>query len=827
MMFRKFVISGFLLLLNNGSLGQSAQPDSNLWVTNGHVYSVVRDGDQVFIGGSFTHVGPNIPYGTALDISSAEPDQKFAKPNAPVLDAVTDGQGGWFICGQFTAVGDQIRNGIARINPDGSLHPWKTNLSGRVETITIKNDTIYVAGYYTIPLIRINYFVAAVDAATGSKIYWEQTANKHIKVLAASGGRVYLGGLFDSIGGQARSRIAAIDAYTGIPTTWNPGIQGWVGSIAVSGRNVYVGGGFSSIGGQTRTNIAALDTITGAATAWNPIANGGVSCITINGNIVYTGGSFTSIGGQSRSMIAALDASTGMATSWNPDARGSNSSFNYVDGISVSENLVYISGLFSSMGGQPRNNMASVELMTGKVTNWNPPVQAHYKTYSTYVDNYGITAIAPNRTKVYVSGEFCSLGGRPRNNLASLDAKTGMLTDWNPNVRHSLSYHCIVEYIKVNKNTVYITGFFDSVDNKKRRGMAAIDAVTGSITSWDPNPYGSVYALAMYDDKIYAGGLFDSIGGQPRKNLAILNTTDGKATSWNAQANEMVWTLVLNGHTLYVGGEFDSIGGLPRGGIAALDPKTGLPTAWDPKPNFGPGTKPSSITRAIAVNGNTVYAGGYFKYMGTMPRNNLAAIDASTGQTTPWNPDANKWVLTIAATSNTVFVGGWFENIGGLPRDKLAAIDAVTGVATSWNLSPGYRDLTSPVIGSLALYGGKIYISGNFKSIISLSGSRTPRFGIAAFSGVPNIVGTLSESNPMKVYPNPTSGRIRIDYLLPDPDTKLSLELFDGFGRRMLQQENLSISTNLDISFLEKGLYIIVVKDAGGKIVGTERILKL
>ena len=79
----------------------------------------------------------------------------------------------------------------------------------------------------------------------------------------------------------------------------------------------------------------------------------------------------------------------------------------------------------------------------------------------------------------------------------------------------------------------------------------------------------------------------------------------------------------------------------------------------------------------------------------------------------------------------------------------------------------------------------------------------------------------------MKVYPNPTSGRIRIDYLLPDPDTKLSLELFDGFGRRMLQHENLSISTNLDISFLEKGLYIIVVKDAGGKIVGTERILKL
>ena len=74
-----------------------------------------------------THVGPNIPNGSSLDISTGVPNLAFAKPNGSVSTVVPDGSGGWYIGGSFTQVGGQTRNYIARINADGSLNPWNPN----------------------------------------------------------------------------------------------------------------------------------------------------------------------------------------------------------------------------------------------------------------------------------------------------------------------------------------------------------------------------------------------------------------------------------------------------------------------------------------------------------------------------------------------------------------------------------------------------------------------------------------------------------------------------------------------------------------------------
>src|SRR5438093_9105113 len=38
--------------------GFAQSVDPNLWVTNGPVYSIVRDGGTIYIGGSFSRVGP-------------------------------------------------------------------------------------------------------------------------------------------------------------------------------------------------------------------------------------------------------------------------------------------------------------------------------------------------------------------------------------------------------------------------------------------------------------------------------------------------------------------------------------------------------------------------------------------------------------------------------------------------------------------------------------------------------------------------------------------------------------------------------------------------
>src|SRR5207247_1910789 len=73
-----------------------------------------------------------------------------------------------------------------------------------------------------------------------------------------------------------------------------------------------------------------------------------------------------------------------------------------------------------------------------------------------------------------------------------------------------------------------------------------------------------------------------------------------------------------------VGGAFLGIGGEARRYLAAVNATTGTSTAWDPRAdNGGP--------FALLVDGTSVYVGGYFYSIGGLPQEGLAAMgDVST-----------------------------------------------------------------------------------------------------------------------------------------------------------------------------------------------------
>jgi hypothetical protein len=117
---------------------------------------------------------------------------------------------------------------------------------------------------------------------------------------------------------------------------------------------------------------------------------------------------------------------------------------------------------------------------------------------------------------------------------------------------------------------------------------------------------------------------------------------------------------------VYAGGDFTSIGGQSRNNFAALDATTGLATAWNPNA--------ISSVYDLALSGSTVYAGGSFSSIGGQTRNRLAALDTSTGLATAWNPNANGRVNALAVSGSTVYAGGNFTSIGGQSRNRFAAI---------------------------------------------------------------------------------------------------------------------------------------------------------
>src|SRR5437762_1552726 len=83
-----------------------AQPISqSLWGTDGSVNALIKNGNTLYVGGQFTRVAPNIPYGAALNVSTGQANISYPKVNSVVNVVINDGSGGWYIGGDFDHVG--------------------------------------------------------------------------------------------------------------------------------------------------------------------------------------------------------------------------------------------------------------------------------------------------------------------------------------------------------------------------------------------------------------------------------------------------------------------------------------------------------------------------------------------------------------------------------------------------------------------------------------------------------------------------------------------------------------------------------------------------
>ena len=327
-------------------------------------------------------------------------------------------------------------------------------------------------------------------------------------------------------------------------------------------------------------------------------------------------------------------------------------------------------------------------------------------------------------TTVYAGGEFASLGGAERNNLAALDA-TGNLLAWNPNA------HSEVTALAVSGTTVYAGGGFIFVGGTERNNLAALDASTGNLLAWNPNANGGVYALAVSGTTVYIGGFFTTVGGTTRNRLAALDASTGSLLAWNPNASSSVQALAVSGTTVYAGGAFTTVGGTARNRLAAFDANGNL-LAWNPNANF--------TVLGLAVSGTTVYAGGGFTTVGGTARNRLAAFDTSTGSLLAWNPNANSSVEALAVSGTTVYAGGGFTTIGGTTRYGLAALDTSTGSPLAWNPNSDPAGITA-----LAVSGANVYAGGIFSTI---GGNTRPNLALFAPTTTPTSTSLASSLNP-------------------------------------------------------------------------------
>jgi hypothetical protein len=203
---------------------------------------------------------------------------------------------------------------------------------------------------------------------------------QYVQQLAQCGDTMYAVGKVTTVQQGAttytRGNGFSFSATNGTVTGWDPQVTGTVSSIALSDdcSTAYLGGYFTSVGATPVHNIAAVNTATGAIIpGFGHTANNQVQTVQYSNGRVLVGGQFTTIDGKARSHLASLNPTTGTPTTYadipfTGGYPGSTATRIYNSQLNHTGTKMLVEGVFTSIAGQPRQQIAMLDLGATAVT---------------------------------------------------------------------------------------------------------------------------------------------------------------------------------------------------------------------------------------------------------------------------------------------------------------------------------------------------------------------------------------------------------------------------------------------------------------------------
>lgn len=373
------------------------------------------------------------------------------------------------------------------------------------------------------------------------------------------------------------------------PADFTPNVNdGRVLAIAQVGNTIVLGGTFSSVTKNgttfTRNRLLAFDATTGAvSTTFNPNPNGTVEALVpaADGTSVYVGGAFTSVAGQSASRLVRLNVTTGarVAGFASPSIGGGK-----IRDLKRLGDVLYLSGSFTTVGGQSRGRMASLNATTGALTSkLNLSFSGINNGGTTSVNKFDLT---PDGTRLVALGNFTSVAGQSRVQIAMLDTSGAQATvaDWS-----------------TDRFPTGCAGVFDTY-----------------MRDLDFSPNGSYFIVSTTGAYNGPDSLCDSITRWPTDAQG-----GGQQPYWiDHTGGDTTYAVAATGSAVYAGGHMrwmnnpyagdaPGAGAVPRQGIVAMDPNTGLPFQWNPGRPRGVGVFDMLATdQGLWVGSDTTKLGG-------------------------------------------------------------------------------------------------------------------------------------------------------------------------------------------------------------------------
>lgn len=621
---------------------------------NSTVNAVVSDGNGGwYIGGSFSLVGDSTRSRLAHINASGEVSAWNPSVNSTVWCLALKGDT-LFVGGQFSSIGSNSA-GISRLaavstTTDTAMTGWNPNVNSTVYELLIHNQELLAGGAFTSVNSNANYkYLVAIDPQTGLARNWIPNPNNQVEALVASNDTLFVGGHFTTMGGQTHNRLSAVNLTTGLPMPWNiVGPSSAVRTLARRGDTLYVGGDFSNWGNSSGDYVRGVSISTGSG-VWLPATappNGSVYTIHLAGNAIYLGGTFTTISSRTIGKMARLHSVTGAI----------DTSFNVIPSSTVldikSQNgKLFVGGSFPEIGGVLRNRAAAVDGFSGQILPWDPNCQA------------SVFAIKSIEGKVFLGGTFTTLGGVSRVNIGAVNTTDGSLLSWYPSSGANGDVHALELY----QNQLMIGGRFTNCGGATRYKLAAVDTNNATLSAWTAaitNSSQYVNTLKVYNNLVYVGGLFTAIGNRSNDYLAAVDANSGSVTTWIPQPNSAVYGIETSadGTLVFAVGNFTTVGGVSRVGIAAINATNGTLHSWNP------GQSNTTNVREIKRGeGDRLFVGGLFTNIGSQPLTvpRLATFSFPSDSADTWVPNPNSYVFSIAISPSFVYTGGSFTNVDG------------------------------------------------------------------------------------------------------------------------------------------------------------------
>lgn len=374
------------------------------------------------------------------------------------------------------------------------------------------------------------------------------------------------------------------------------------------------------------------------------------------GNRIVVGGSFTQIQNTGTAPVLdqpyvfAFDPATGkIDNNFLPAVNGEVTTvLAHPDG-----NKVWVAGAFSRVNGDVHSRIVLLNLATGQAVNaFDPP------TISAE-----ITSMKLSNGRLFIGGDFATIGATNRRALATLDPDTGALTDdMNSAINGTLQAGVGVPSVKAfdispNGKRLVAIGNFNEVDGQPRVQLAMWNTGTATATlqNWATQKYGNlcnpVFPTYMRDIDFSPDGKFFVVVTTGSYRFGELCDTaarwenKGKGTArvptWaNYTGGDTLTSVEVTGPMAYLGGHMRWLnnpyrgddagsGAWPTEGLAVVDTRNGLPFSWNPGRDRGLGVFDFLPTESMlwSVSDTNTWAGEF--------RPRLAGFPFGSGFTLP------------------------------------------------------------------------------------------------------------------------------------------------------------------------------------------------